>query len=77
MMTPQEIDDRVKGILPDAEVDVVDTRGDAQHCRVVVRSATFEGMSLIEQHKLVMSSLGDEIGKRMHAVEIKTIVRAG
>jgi stress-induced morphogen len=34
-------------------------------------------MSLIEQHKLVMSSLGDEIGKRMHAVEIKTIVRAG
>lgn len=74
MMTPQEITERIQGAIPGAEVDVIDTMGDAQHWRVLVTSSTFDGLSLIEQHKLVMGSLQDEIGGRMHAVEIKTML---
>lgn len=73
MMTPQEIMERIKGAIPDAEVDVIDTMGDAQHWRVLVTSQAFEGLGLIDQHKLVMTPLQDEIGKRIHAVEIKTL----
>lgn len=74
MMTAEEISERIQGALPGAEVDVIDTMGDAQHWKVLVTSERFRDLSLIEQHKLVMSSLQDEIGKRMHAVEIKTML---
>ncbi len=74
MMTANEIMERIQRAIPNAEVDVIDTMGDAQHWRVLVTSAQFDGLSLMEQHKLVMSSLQDEIGKRMHAVEIKTLL---
>lgn len=73
-MTAEEIMKRIEGAIPGAEVDVMDTMGDAQHWRVLVTSNAFDGLSLIEQHKLVMTSLQDEIGKRMHAVEIKTML---
>lgn len=72
MMTANEIHDLVLHALPGAEIDVIDTVGDQNHWRVVVVSERFAGLSLIEQHKLVMQSLSGVLGGRMHAIEIKT-----
>ena len=74
MMTAEEIRDRIVTAIPGAEVDVIDTVGDANHWRVLVTSAAFEGLGLMDQHKMVMNVFHAEIGDRMHAIEIKTML---
>lgn len=76
-MTAEEIRNRVLEALPGCEVDVVDTVGDQNHWRVIVTSERFAGLSLIDQHKLVMDPFRDVLGGVMHAIEIKTLVPQG
>jgi len=75
MITAENIIELVHGGLPEAQVEAMDTMGDAAHWRVVVISERFEGMGRLDRHRLVMQqlqpSLGD--GKPIHAVEIKPL----
>ncbi len=71
MMTADKLTDRIKAAIPDAVVEALDTMGDAQHWRVVVTSPEFTGMSRLERHKRVMSSVGGLIPDQIHAIEIK------
>ena len=44
--------------FPDAtEVSVVDRTGGGDHFHVIVASARFEGLSLVDQHRLVYDAL--------------------
>jgi len=66
--------DRVKALieagLPDAKVDV---SGDGRHFEAVVVSASFEGKSLIQRHRMVMEAVKTEIASdELHALSIKT-----
>jgi len=54
--------DRLRSLLelafPEAsEVDVIDRTGGGDHFQVVLRSKRFDGLSLVEQHKLVYAAL--------------------
>ncbi|HEY0631454.1 MAG TPA: BolA family protein [Thermoleophilaceae bacterium] len=46
--------------------------GTGDHFRAEVVSDRFEGLSRIEQHQLVYSVFGTEIGGAIHALSIKT-----
>jgi BolA protein len=43
------------------------------HYRLVIVSASFEGRSLLERHRLVYEALGDLIGGRIHALSMRTL----
>lgn len=43
------------------------------HYDVTIVSAVFEGLSLLEQHRLVNEALRDLIGHEVHALAIRTI----
>lgn len=59
--------------LPGAEAEVRDTTGTGDHFAVTVRSGAFEGLSRIEQHKLVYEPLQEGLDDgSIHAVSIKT-----
>lgn len=73
MMEASELQERILTELPGAEVECVDLVGDKNHWRVVVTSPRFEGLSILEQHRLVMGALKDVMDKVLHAVEIKTL----
>ncbi len=60
--------------IPNAEVQVDDTRGDGRHFTAVVVSASFEGLSRIQQHQLVYKALGACVGEEVHALQIVTRV---
>ena len=60
--------------LPDAKVEVEDLTGDGRHYGVAVTSKAFQGRSLLQQHKMVYDALGDVVGTRYHAVQLKTRV---
>ncbi len=67
-----EIKERIEAGLPGSTAVVEDTVGDNNHFRAVVTAPQFEGLPLIEQHKLVNAVFGDELGGSIHALSIKT-----
>jgi len=69
-----ELEERIVDALPGAEVSVEDLTGGGDHFRAEVVSDRFEGLSRIQQHKLVYDVFDDEIGGAIHALSIKTAV---
>jgi stress-induced morphogen len=60
--------------FPDAaELGVVDRTGTGDHFHVSVRSARFDGLSLVEQHRLVYDALADPMADgTIHELRITT-----
>jgi stress-induced morphogen len=67
-----ELEERIATALPGAQVNVEDLTGGGDHFRAEIVSDRFEGLSRIEQHRLVYDVFGDEIGGAIHALSIKT-----
>jgi stress-induced morphogen len=77
MPTPAELQERIVAALPGAQVSVDDLTGGGDHFRAEIVSERFEGLSRIQQHKLVYDVFGDEIGGPIHALSIKTSTPGG
>jgi stress-induced morphogen len=77
MPTAEHLRDRIQSALPGARVSVEDLTGGGDHFRAEIVSNQFDGLSRIEQHKLVYDVFGDEIGGPIHALSIKTSTPGG
>ena len=77
MPSAEELQDRIAAALPGAEVRVEDLTGGGDHFRAEVVSDRFEGLSRIQQHKLIYDVFGDEVGGPIHALSIKTSTPTG
>jgi stress-induced morphogen len=65
----------IEASLPGAQVEVVDETGTQDHLRATVSASQFEGLSRIEQHKLVKKSVQARFDDgSIHALSIKTSV---
>ena len=69
--------DRLRSLLeqafPGSEVDVQDRTGGGDHVQVTVMSALFDGLPLIEQHRLVNQALAAPLGDgTIHELRIQT-----
>jgi stress-induced morphogen len=60
--------------FPDAEeLSVVDRTGGGDHFQVTVASGRFDGLSLVDQHKLVYAALEEPLADgTIHELRIKT-----
>jgi stress-induced morphogen len=72
MPSSAEIKQRIEAAIPGARVDVEDYTGGGDHFRATVSAPGFAGLSRIEQHRLVYSVFGEEIGGPIHALSLKT-----
>lgn len=69
-MNEQEIARMIEAGLPGSLVKV---SGDGRHFEAIVVSATFEGKSMLEQHRQVYAALGDSFRTdALHALSLKT-----
>ncbi len=75
--TTDELKERIEQALPGADVMVEDLNGGGDHFRAEVVSERFDGLSRIEQHKLVYDVFGNEIGGAIHALSLKTSIPGG
>ncbi len=73
-MEASEIEKLIREGIPGCEVRIEDLRGDGDHYAAYVTSASFEGKTRIEQHKMVLNSLQGKITKELHALAIQTSV---
>ncbi len=55
--------------IPGSEVII---RGDGDHFDAVVVSERFSGLTMVQQHQLVYGTLGDRMGREIHALALKT-----
>jgi stress-induced morphogen len=72
MPSAEELQGRIEEALPGARVQVTDTTGGGDHFRAEIVSERFEGLTRIQQHKLIYDVFGDEVGGAIHALSIKT-----
>ena len=71
-MTKDNIEELIIQSIPDAKVTIEDLRGDGDHNSAIVVSKSFDGKSMIQQHKMVYESLKGKMGNELHALELKT-----
>jgi len=67
-----EIKKLITGSIPDATIEIKDLVGDNNHYSAKISSKEFNGISKIEQHKLVYRSLKGKMGNELHALSIIT-----
>jgi stress-induced morphogen len=68
----KEIKKHITDSMPDADIEIKDLVGDNNHYSAKICSKAFNGMSKIEQHKLVYKSLQGKMGNELHALSIAT-----
>jgi stress-induced morphogen len=69
--------DAIRSLLeqafPGGTVDVLDRTGGGDHFQVIVESPTFEGVSLVEQHRMVNRALAAPLADgTIHELRIQT-----
>ena len=68
----KEIRELITSSITDAIIEIKDLVGDSNHYSAKISSKIFNGMSKIEQHKLVYKSLQGKMGNELHALSITT-----
>jgi stress-induced morphogen len=72
MPSAEELKVRIEQAIPESTAEVEDLTGGGDHFRAEIVSPRFDGLSRIEQHQLVYSIFGEEIGGPIHALSLKT-----
>ncbi len=72
MPSPEDIKQRIEAAIPGAHADVEDYTGGGDHFRATVTATAFDGLTRIQQHRLVYDVFGGEIGGAIHALALKT-----
>ncbi len=73
-MATESLSALLRASFPDAsELDVADRTGGGDHFQVTLASSRFDGLSLIDQHKLVYEALAEPLRDgTIHELRIKT-----
>jgi stress-induced morphogen len=72
MPSADEVKSRIEAAIPGAAADV--RTPDEVHFSALVRASAFDGLSRVQQHRLVMDVFQGELGGAIHALELKTEV---
>jgi acid stress-induced BolA-like protein IbaG/YrbA len=70
----EELRSMIEAALPGAEVEMLD-EGGGDHLRAIVVASQFEGLSRIDQHRLVRNAVRERFEDgSIHALSLKTSV---
>ena len=71
-MTFDEIKKTIEDAVPNSTAYILDPMDDGKHLQALVVSPTFENLSLVKQHQMVMRPLKDAFHQSVHALGLKT-----
>ena len=74
VISVEELEKTLKKSFPNSIIKIIDLAGDQDHYALEISDVQFNGLSLINQHKLVNNALSEILNKKLHAITIKTIV---
>jgi stress-induced morphogen len=68
-----EIRGMIETALPGAAVEVIDETGTGDHLRATVSATQFEGLSRLDQHRLVKAAVKERFDDgTIHALSLRT-----
>jgi stress-induced morphogen len=68
----EDIKQRIEAAIVGSQADVEDYTGTGDHFRATVTAPAFEGLSRVQQHRLVYDVFGAEVGGAIHALALTT-----
>jgi len=70
----EDIVAKIRASIPDAQVELQDLTGTADHWKATIVSTAFTGKTLVQRHRLVMAALAEEMKGPIHALtlDVKT-----
>jgi len=72
-MIEKKIEKKIELGLNNPKIFIQDMTGANNHFNLIIISNSFDGLSLIEQHRIVYKLLNDMISKEIHALQLKTL----
>ncbi len=69
MVTPEAVKQWIEQGLAGASAQVT---GDGRHFEAIVISSDFAGKTMLQQHRMVYSGLGDKMDQAIHALSLST-----
>ncbi len=55
------------------KTEVVEVDGDGTHFQALVVSQDFTGINQVKRHQMVYATLGDKVGREIHALSIQAL----
>ena len=74
-MTEEKIKNILNNTFKDGHIEVIDSNGTQDHFNILVISDSFNGMKLLERHRIIYKHLESFLSKEIHAVQIKTFTK--
>ena len=68
----KKLENLIADKFPESKILVEDLAGDNNHYSVTIESSKFNGLTRIQQHKLVYQSLDGLMDAELHAMQLKT-----
>ena len=72
MITVEEIKEKIEKSIPGSDAEIINERNDGMHFKAIVKSQSFRGKTLVEQHRMVYSALTEELKRNLHSLSIET-----
>lgn len=76
MFAASEIQRLIESGIPGSTAIVLDDANDGEHFSAEVVAPGFDGQSLVKQHQAVYRTLGERMGREIHALALKTFTPA-
>ena len=74
-MLKEDMKDRLIKLFPNSQIKITDMTMEGNHFTIMIISDLFNGLSLIERHKLIYQEFQEEITTSIHALQIKTFTK--
>lgn len=73
-MKAEDIVAKIRTVIPDAQVELQDLTGTADHWKATIVSTAFAGKTLMQRHRMVNAALAEELKGPIHALtlDVKT-----
>jgi stress-induced morphogen len=73
-MKAEDIVAKIQAVIPDAQVELQDLTGTADHWKATIVSTAFAGKSLMQRHRMINAALAEELKGPIHALtlDVKT-----
>jgi acid stress-induced BolA-like protein IbaG/YrbA len=71
-MEIEQVKSLISSNLPDAQIFIKDPYNDGEHLEAIVIDESFEGLSMVNQQRKVMSALKENFATDLHALALKT-----
>jgi stress-induced morphogen len=70
----EDIVAKIRASIPDAQVELQDLTGTADHWKATIVSQAFVGKTLMQRHRMINAALAEELKGPIHALtlEVKT-----